>query len=181
MAERRAKVEFDVLEGYIWPTGAKFLESWSKEMWRHRTNLRNKDTYPGQIARENAEGTVKLAANNMMGRLAHPGGELYKPDWNLEIVHKAIANQMYSFKSWLDKAGVRPALVCTDSFWIISDEYDESMAIPGILEYMDEQRGYHHIGSCELTHPIIDLFELASPEAINNFLKQEITGHVESV
>jgi hypothetical protein len=185
MAARYAGIEFDVLEGYIWQKGAKFLEMWAKEMWTHRTNLRDKtDIYAGEIARENAVGTAKLAANMMMGRLAKPGTrELYKPDWNQLIVNKAIANQIYSFQNWNRKHGITPVLVSTDNFWILSDEPNPALAIPGILEYEKEQRGYHHLGTLSTTEEIIEIFDKYKPEVVNGYLKKlmEVATSVESV
>lgn len=180
-AARYVGVEFDVLEGYIWPYGAQYMENWSKEMWQHRANLRDREKYSNEIGRENAEGTAKAAANMMMGRLARPGSrELYKPDWNQLIVHKAICNQMYSLNKW-HRLGVHPVLVSTDSFWVISDEMDESEAIPGILQHVDEQRGYKHIGTLEMTDEIIEMFDSHSPEAVNRYLKEEVAAIVQPI
>lgn len=182
MAARYAGVEFDVLEGLVWPDGAKFMADWAMGMWKHRANLRDRAKYPNEIARENAVGTAKAAANMMMGRLARPGSrELYKPDWNQLIVHRAITNMMYSLNKWQRDHNIRPVLVSTDSFWIVSDEYDESMAIPGILEHTDEQRGYKHIGTLEMSYEIIELFNCQAPETINRYLKEEIENIVQSV
>jgi hypothetical protein len=184
LAARYAGIEFDILEGYTWPRGAKYLEDWAKRMWAHRTNLRDKiDVYVGEIARENAVGTAKLAANMLMGRLAKPGTrELFKPDWNLLIVHKAIANQVYSFKNWSRKYGIKPVLVSTDNFWILSDEPNPARAIPGILDYQKEQRGYHYLGTLTMNDEIIETFNNYKPETVNNYLKKLMeVERVESV
>ncbi len=184
MAARYAGIEFDVLEGYIWQKGAKFLEDWAKAMWAHRTNLRDKtDIYTGEIARENAMGTAKLAANMMMGRLAKPGTrELYKPDWNQLIVNKAIANQIYSFKNWQRRFDITPVLVSTDNFWILTDEPNPARAIPGILDYQKEQRGYHYLGTLTMTDEIIEIFDKYKPEVVNAHLKKLMeVDRVESV
>lgn len=184
LAARYVGIEFDVLEGYTWPRGAKYLENWAKEMWQHRTNLRDKtDIYVGEIARENAVGTAKMAANMLMGRLATPGTrEIFKPDWNLLIVHKAIANQTYSFKKWSRDYGIKPVLVSTDNFWILSDEPNPARAIPGILDYQREQRGYHYLGTLTTTDEIIENFETYRPEIVNSYLKKLMeVANVESV
>lgn len=170
-------IEFEILEGLIWrePQPKKYLEEWAKEMRRHRENLRKEDLYKSEIARENAEGTVKAAANSLMGRLATPGSkELYKPDWNMLIVHQAITNQMYSFKRNLRDYGIKPVLVTTDSFWIVSDEPDPAKAIPDILKYQREQRGCKHIGTVPMTPDIIEAFTAQLPEDINVLLKKMI-------
>lgn len=175
-AARYAGVEFEILEGVVWPRSAKFLETWAKEMWLHGAALGNTELYPDEIARENAEGTAKLAGNMLMGRLAKPGSkELYKPDWNLEIVHKAICNQFYSLNKWQGQYGIKPVLVSTDSFWIVSDEPDPALAIPDILAHQNEQRGYHHIGTVNMTDEIIRQFQTHSPEACSGYLKKEVS------
>src|SRR5271157_498395 len=179
VAARDLGIEFEILEGIIWENQPKkYLEDWAKEMRKHRENLSNEVLYPSEIARENAVGTAKIAANMMMGRLATlgmPGSkELYRPDWNIDIVQQAITNQMYSFRKILRDYAIRPVLVVTDSWWIISDEPDPALAIPDILKYKNEQRGYKHIGTVAMTSEIIDAFTTRLPEEINTLLKKEM-------
>lgn len=174
LAARTVGVEFEVLGGIVWTEGKKYLEDWAREMWAHRARLRDDaERYPGEIARENAAGAAKLAANNLMGRLAsEKSRELFRPDWNWLIVHKAIATQCHSFNRMLTKYHIKPVLVCTDSFWVVSNESDAEKAIPGILEYQSEQRGYKSIGSLPMVPGIAEIFEHEEPEKINTYLKQ---------
>jgi len=175
-AARTVNVELDLFEGLVWSSGKKYLEDWAKESWGHRVNLRDAEKYPSEVARENAAGTSKLAPNMLMGRLATPTNNLYRPDWNLGIVHKSIGNQVYSYRKILNDHGIKPVLVTTDSFWIVTNEPDPAKAIPGILDYQLEQRGYKHVGTVPMDKTIIDLFSTARPEAISAYLKQKTEG-----
>jgi hypothetical protein len=174
-AARDLNIEFEILGGIVWKQQPrKYLEKWAKEMRKHRENLRNESLYTDEIARENAEGTAKMSANSLMGRLATPGksGELCRKDWNDLIVEQAIANQAYTFNKLQRDYGIKPVLICTDSWWITSDEPDPAKAIPDILKYQHEQRGYKHIGTVPMTPEIIDAFTTELPEDINAMLKK---------
>lgn len=177
LAAKDFNIEFEILRGLVWAPEQtrKYLEEWAKNMRKYRTNLRNPEQYISEIARENAELTAKAAANNMMGRLAKPGSrELFRPDWNWLIVHQAIANQMHSFNKIQRDYNIKPVLVTTDSWWIVSDEPDPAKAIPDILKYQHEQRGYKHIGTARMTPEIVDAFATELPEDINTLLKREV-------
>ncbi len=176
VAAQDVGIEFEILEGVVWAEGKKYLEPWAKEAWQHRVNLRDGDKYPEPTARANAQGTAKLAPNMLMGRLATPTNDIYRPDWNMLIVHKAIANQVYSFRRMLQAHGIRPVLVTTDAFWVVSDEVQEDLAIPGILDHTDEQRGYKHIGTVEMTSTIAGMFGETRPEEISTYLNKVMKG-----
>ena len=59
------------------------------------------------------------------------------------IIEQARANQLYSLKKFL-KQGFIPAHIYRDSIYFFSPIEDARLAIPGILDYEREQRGYHH-------------------------------------
>lgn len=186
LAARRFNVEFEILGGLVWPRAHKYLEEWAKEMRLHRVNLRdNTEKYAVESARENAIGTAKQAANSLMGRLGAPGREgskeLYKPDWNIAIVHRAITNQIYSFNRIDRDFGIRPILVSTDNWWIVSNEPDPAKAIPGILDNEKEQKGYKYQGTVEMTDKIVDMFRTERADVINAYLKKEVALHVQPV
>lgn len=175
LAAQDLNIEFEILGGVVFRNQPqKYLQEWSKELRKYRENLRDETKYPNEIARENALGTAKMAANSLMGRLATPSksGELFRPDWNILIVHQAIANQMYSFNKIQRDYGIKPVLVATDSWWIVSDEPDPAKAIPDILKYQREQRGYKHIGTVPMTPEIVEMFSKEQPEDINASLKK---------
>jgi hypothetical protein len=176
LAARTFKIEFEILGGLVWAKGSKLLEEWAREMRQYRVNFRdNRDKYPIDFARENAEGTAKEAANALMGRLKRT-----RPDYHLGIIHRSIVNQMYSFNRINRDYGIKPVLVSTDSFWIVSDEEDPAKAIPGILGFQHEQRGYKHLATVEMSDKIIGIFRTARPDVINTYLKKE-SACVESI
>lgn len=173
-AARYVGVDIDILQGLVWNEGEKYLASWAKDMWKHRSNLTSDiQSYPDIVARNNAIGTAKIAANSLMGRLAKEGiNEYHRPDWNLQVVHRAIANQVYSFNSMREKYNIVPVLVSTDCFYIVSDEPDPALAIPGILDHQHEQRGYKHTGTLEMDSELADMFSSMKAEELSIVLKQ---------
>lgn len=158
-------IKFDVLEGMIWEESGKYLDLWGKEIWEHRAAYYDTERFPNEIARLNAAGTAKQVGNSFIGLVAKPQttqgrGMIYRPDWNILIIHKAIANLMYSLKSRYEKHGVLPVLLARgDTQWIVSDTPE----VPGLFDHEKEQRGWKPIGKpIPLSDEIIAMF--AEPE-----------------
>ena len=155
----KAGILLKIDQGIVPQQQGKYLEQWAKSMWKHRTNLKTLPRYDDVIARSNAVGTSKMITNTVPGRFAHESsGNYYRPDWNRGIVHRALANQMYSLARIHREFGITPVLVSKDSFYIVTDTDDPNQAIPGILDHQHEQRGYKAIGVCPLTAEIIQAF-----------------------
>lgn len=163
-AARYVGIELDILEGIVWTQGKPYLKRWAKDMFARRINLRDAEKYESEIARENAEATMKLIANSLMGRLENAKANreyamYHHPDWNRLIVHGAIASQAFTLNA-LARSGVRPVLVCKDAFYILSDTDNPAMAVPTLAGKLnpDMQGGFKVKGVCRLTNEIIDAF-----------------------
>src|SRR6266581_3744988 len=153
-------IKVQVTYAYIWHENDKYLNIWAKEMWQHRINLKTLPQYDNEIARSNALSTAKLIPNSMIGRFATNAGEEYEhPDWNRAIVNRATANQVYSLNKMVRDHGIELVLVSKDAFYIQTDEPHPAYAIPGILEYSQEQRGYKAIGTAIMNESIAAAFQ----------------------
>lgn len=154
-AARTVGVEFEVLGGYIWEESGRYLERWAKDLWQKRVNLRDAKKYPHEIARENAERTMKLTPNSMVGRFMHEySKEYFHPDWHLGIVHQAMASQTHTLHRLLRDYGLRPVLVNKDAIYFLSNE----PAIPGFNLDPDVLKNFKKIGVAPLTSDIIEAF-----------------------
>jgi hypothetical protein len=171
VAAAAAGIQFDVLEGMIWDQSGKYMDQWGKQIWEGRAAYGNGERFPNEVARRNAQGTAKQKGNSFIGLVAKPQtttgrGMIYRPDWNVLIIHKAIANLMYSIKSRQEKQGVRPVLLARgDTQWFVSD-----VPVPGFFEFQTEQRGWKPIGKpVPMSDEIISLF--SAPETGGNAAK----------
>jgi hypothetical protein len=165
VAAQGVGIKFDILEGIVWEQSGKYMDQWGKEIWERRAAYRDIERFPNEIARLNAAGTVKQVGNSFIGLVAKPQtvagkGMIYRPDWNTLIIHKAIANLMYSLKSRYDKHGVLPVLLARgDTQWIVTDSPD----VPTLFDHQSEQRGWKPIGKpVAMSDEIIMMF--AEPE-----------------
>ncbi len=159
-------LKIQVTQSIVWPFNLdkpyqhQYLGTWAKDMWQHRSNLKTLPQYNNEIARNNALSTAKLIPNSMIGRFATDAGEEYEhPDWNRAIVNRATANQVYSLNKMVRDFGIELVLVSKDAFYIQTDEPHPAYAIPGILDHMDEQRGYKFIGMTEMNESIAAAFQ----------------------
>lgn len=155
-------ITFSVLEGVIWEESGKYMDQWGKDIWKHREAYYDMERFPNEMARLNAAGTAKQVGNSFIGLVAKPQtvtgrGMVYRPDWNTLIIHKAIANLMYSLKSRREKYSVLPVLIARgDTMWFVSETLD----VPGFFDHQKEQRGWKPIGKpVPLTNEIIGLFQ----------------------
>jgi hypothetical protein len=165
VAARDAGIQFNVLEGVIWPQYDKYMNQWGKDIWDHRAAFYDEERFPNAVARGNAAGTSKQIGNSFIGLVAKPQtvagrGMIYRPDWNVLIIHKAIANLIYSLKSRYEKYRMLPVLLARgDTQWFVSDK----PVIPGLFDHEREQRGWKPIGKpVPMTDEIIAMF--AEPE-----------------
>ncbi len=159
-AARTIGANVNVYSGIVWFEHDKYLNTWAKDMWQHRSNLRTLPQYDDMIARNNALSTAKLIPNSMIGRFATDAGEEYEhPDWNRAIVNRATANQVYSLNKMVRDFGIELVLVSKDAFYIQTEHEMPKIAIPHILDYENEQRGYKAIGTAEMNESIAAAFQ----------------------
>jgi hypothetical protein len=165
VAAEAVGIKFSILEGMIWEESGKYMDQWGKEIWEHRAAYYDTGRFPNEIARLNAQGTAKQIGNSFIGLVAKPQtvvgkGMIYRPDWNILIIHKAIANVMYSLKSRREKYDVLPVLLARgDTQWIVSDTPE----VPTLFDHQFEQRGWKPIGKpVPMSDEIIAMF--AEPE-----------------
>jgi hypothetical protein len=158
-------IKFELIEGVIWEQSNKFMDLWGKNIWEYREQYFDTSRFPDEVARMNAAGTAKQIGNSLIGLIAKTQatqgrGMVYRPDWNVLIIHKAIANLMYSLRARHEKHGILPALLARgDTQWIIADE----PVVPGLFDYPTEQRGWKPIGKpIPVDDEIIEMF--AKPE-----------------
>lgn len=153
------RVGLDISEGIIWDRKARYLEKWANIMWYHRMNLRNNTTiYPDKIARSNAERSVKLMSNGMVGRFMNEySQEYFHPDWQAGIIHQACASQCYTLARLWREHGVHPVLVNKDAFYILLDNPGDVNRL-NLLNHSNELRGFKQIGACKITSEILDAF-----------------------
>jgi hypothetical protein len=151
-------VQFDIEGGIMWPMNGRYLEHWSKECWQHRVEFR-KPKSPDTISDRNAERSMKLYPNAMVGRFMNEySKEYYHPDWQIGIIHQAIANQVYSLARWYKVFGIAPVLVNKDALYFVTQNVDAFLERTGLVQYSQELRGYKLIGICDITDEIRECF-----------------------
>lgn len=165
VASRDAGIQFEVLEGMVWEESGKYLDLWGKDIWEHRAAFYDVERFPNEIGRLNAAGTAKQIGNSFIGlvaksQVAQGKGMIYRPDWNVLVIHKAISNLIYSLKSRWEKHGVLPVLLARgDTQWIVTDD----PVVPGLFDHVNEQRGWKPIGKpVPMTDEVMAMF--AEPE-----------------
>jgi len=180
LAAYKAGAYLDVYQGIVWQEYDKYLNTWAKEMWQHRSNLKTLPQYDDVIARNNALSTAKLIPNSMIGRFATDAGEEYEhPDWNRAIVNRATANQVYSLNKMVRDYGIELVLVSKDAFYIQTNHEMPKLAIPHILDYENEQRGYKAIGTTEMNESIAAAFQRVDDKRFGVAgVEQEIKRHI---
>src|SRR5712692_1764700 len=165
-AARDVGVGVTVHKGIIWEQQGRYLQKWASNLWQHRVNLRDLEKYPNAIARGNAERTMKAIPNSMVGRFMNEySKEYYHPDWQLGIVHQAIASQVYSMRYWLQNYDAKPVLVNKDAVYFLCNEPE---LFADIDRYSGELRGFKRIGVAPLNDTIIQAF---SDEKSTNMLE----------
>lgn len=148
-----------VTEGIVWGTHKRYLNRWAIDMWDNRAyfnDLANlADVYEQACIFTNCASTAKMVPNSMIGVLVRKG----YPHWNRLIVHRAMANQLYTIMKVERETSYKPVLVSRDSLYYVSDNANPyHSAFSGLLEYEHEQRGYKLIGTCKLTDEIKHAF-----------------------
>ena len=176
------KVGVDVYieHGIHWTQSGRYLQCWASELWRKRVNLRNAEEYPNEIARDNAERTMKSIPNSMVGRFMNTySNEYFHKDWQLGIIHQAIASQAYSLRSILQKYDLKPVLVVHDTMYFLVDDLE----IIDKITYRSEQLGgFKRIGVAPLNSTIIDAFhEVSSIHKLENLIREEMKEHALSI
>lgn len=159
-AAHKVGVNFEIIEGIVWDEKGRYLEDWAREMWGYRKLFRDGivgDVNP--IAAKNAERSMKLYANSMVGRFMNEySKEYHHPDWQIGIIHQAIASMTYTLQMILRDYGMTPVLVNKDAIYFLTDIPDVHQAIPGFTQHQYELRGYKPIGIAPLTDEIKEEF-----------------------
>lgn len=172
-AARDVGVKFTLGKGIIWKEHGRYLQRWARELWQKRVNLRNAEEYPNEIARDNAERTMKSIPNSMVGRFMNTySKEYFHKDWQLGIIHQAIASQAYSLRSILQKYGLKPVLVVHDTMYFLVDDLE----IIDKITYRSEQLGgFKRIGVAPLSDTIINAFhETRSIHKLESLIREEM-------
>lgn len=172
-------VEVDIRGGIVWEQQGRYLQKWASNMWQHRYNLRDSTKYPEYPARDNAERSMKAIANSMVGRFMNDySKEYYHKDWQLEIIHQAIASQAYTFNGLLNNHGIKPVLVNKDSFYVLTDDPQH---LPEIDSHRNELRGFKKIGIAPLSDAIIEAFsEEKSINRLESLIKKEMKEYAQT-
>ncbi|MDE2590846.1 MAG: hypothetical protein KGL95_14420, partial [Patescibacteria group bacterium] len=167
------------VQGIIWEQQGRYLQKWASNLWQHRINLRDAIKYPNDTARDNAERTMKAIPNSGQGRFMNEySKEYHHPDWQLGIVHQAIASQTYSLNRWLRDYGIKVVLVNKDAWYILVDRPD---SCPDITKYSGELRGFKKIGIAPLSDTIIEAFsEEKSTNKLESLIKKEMKAYEQS-
>lgn len=169
-------VKLGIDHGIIWEQQGRYLQTWATHMWTHRTNLRSDVKYPDAIARENAERTMKAIPNSMVGRFMNEySKEYHHPDWQLDIIHQAIASQVYSMRYWLQNFGLKPVLVNKDAVYFLVNDLKE---VDFFRLRGSQLGGFKFIGIAPLSDTIIEAFsEEKSTNKLESLIKKEMKEH----
>lgn len=157
----------------------RLLDSWAHLIWNARKQLSNESLYPDTIAASNAIASTKKYYIDMIGQFcADYSDEYHHREWNTMIVHQAMANQGFTFLSRPELKGA-VVLVVNDSFYVLSHEQDIYKALPSLLKYEHELRGYKPIGTCKLTPAIQDILadKHISPVDTELFIKGQMVNY----
>jgi hypothetical protein len=171
-------IKFTVKRGLVWQKRAgRVLTPWAERIRNGIQVLDDREEYPDMFAAQNAKGTLKLSYVEMIGRLcAEYSKEFYHRDWNMFVVHKAIANQLQTVWKREREGHQRPVIVSNDSMYVLSNEDEPNVAYRDILNHTHELRGYKLIGKCRLSDTLIDAFEDESRKVmdVEALIKQQM-------
>lgn len=158
-----------VTDGIVWGKHKRYLNQWAIDMWKARVwfdgfSWASRDVGGSEEQRriyDNCASTAKMIPNSMIGVLVRKG----YPHWNRLIVHRAMANQLYTIMKVERETGCdtgsKPVLISRDSLYYVSDNPNPHKAFPSLLAYEHEQRGYKLIGTCRLNKEIRHAFTRA--------------------
>jgi hypothetical protein len=166
-------IDIEIEGGIIWQEQGRYLAKWASNYWQHRLNLRDPEKYPDTIARDNAERSMKAQPNSMVGRFMNEySKEYFHKDWQLEIIHQAVASQAYSMRYWLENYDAKPVLVNKDAVYFLCN--NPELFAP-IDKYSQELRGFKKIGVAPLSDTIIEAFsEEKSINKLESLIKEEM-------
>ena len=176
---RSVGIKFSIKRGMVWKGEmGRYMTEWALRLYRGRQKIQDASLGLDTIAATNAAMTVKKMYLDTIGRLcADYSDEYYHKDWNRFIIHKAITNQGYTIWKRVREHGLIPyshVLVINDSFYILSDSDNTSIAYPDILAHTKELRGYTCIGVAPLNEEIISSFETQRPMELENTIKRNM-------
>jgi hypothetical protein len=159
-----AGIQFHVNQGIVWKKEDILplpMRTWYEIMRDAIESLKDELVYPDAIARQNATATIKKMYVEMIGLLcnAEHGEEYYHPDWNMFIIHKAIANQGQSFLIRREKLQGNVILVSNDQFYLLSDYSNPYEEYGGLFTNEKLVKGYKPTGVYPLTDEVIEAFE----------------------
>ncbi len=168
-------VHLAIDSGIVWSNGGRYLEQWTKEHWQRRLHIRDAAIYQHQLARENAIDTMKGIGNSLFGkfRSAFTMDEYQHPEWDNLIIHRAIASQAWTIAKIVREYGIRPVMIETDCIYILSDEGDPVLAIPGMLDHRNELRGFKPKCVVPMTDELSALFasRVSASQRVGKILK----------
>ena len=124
-----------VREGYYWSQSHELLKQWARTLWQAAERLYiHPQSYRHVQARANSFQTIKHLAQLGMAILAKDknNGGWNRPDWWAQIVGRGRAI-LFTHLASLARKGVMPVLVGGDAIWVVSDDPNPLIAIPGLV------------------------------------------------
>lgn len=175
----KSGMKLDIRRGLAYPPEHMYtsdvLREWANIIWSGRQSLLNERVYTDYIAVGNALDTLKLFYIDFIGQFNDEySGAYYHPDWNMFIIHQAIASQAWTFLSRQDMLQGKIVLVANDAFYLLSNEQDVEQAYPDLLKRWNTLAGYKHTGVAPLNDEIIYAFETMRPLDIEYHIKRHM-------
>jgi hypothetical protein len=127
--------QITVQEGYWWSQAHEILQPWAQRLWQAATRV---STDPQHFrhaqSRENSLRTITDLAHLGLTILAgkeHPDG-WRRRDWWAQIVGRGRA-LLFAHLASLARKGTMPVLLTRNAIWVVSDNPNPLLAIPGLL------------------------------------------------
>ncbi len=161
-------------EAHVWEEKHKTLASYASKLWESRRIFREDySRFPHQLARQNAENTMKEIALVATGKFASESkaGAFRQPYWWAAVVGKMRVAMLANIHKIYQNTGLSPALIYAYSVYYASTDSNPRTAVPGILDREDKLGGFRHDGTWRITPEIIEQFRCAKPGIIQKYLE----------
>lgn len=151
-------VDVEIVEGFLWEESGLYMRKWGETLWHGRSVFSQlSEEYSNNVARINAHYTFKQISNETIGKFrSQYSRELFRIDWGILVPQKARATITRTVEKYVKSHKIYPVVVRLDAIIIVSNEPDPALAVPGILQYKTEQRGYKHSRTVRLDNDIIE-------------------------
>lgn len=175
----KSGMKLDIKRGLAYPQENMYtsdvLREWANILWSGRQALLNEYTFTDRLAASNAMETMKLFYIDFIGQLNNEySGAYYHPDWNMFVIHQAIASQAWTFLVREEMLKGKIVLVANDAFYLLSNENTVEAAYPDLLRRWNTLAGYKPVGVAPLNDEIIHAFETMRPLDIESTIKRNM-------